>query len=349
MQIPDIPVGGNRRLSDLARRNGGGGETEAPHPEAPKPSLSEYLSTEIKPHLEPIEEKRVRWNEQQRKRMVVFYVALAVVVPAGIAAAFVLDFVFAIAIAVMILGGAYFWATGPSREYRKAFKSEVLPKVAGYFGEFRYAAEGKIPMTRLSPSKIIPSYDKYNAEDLFEGTYEGVSVTWNEAHLTETRGSGKNRRTVTTFRGLFIELGMNKRFNGHTVVRRDAGIFNFLGGLSSLERIKLEDPEFEKKYEVYGSDQVEARYLLTPAFMERLQTLENVIGAQGLEAAFFDEKLLICAKHAKAVNHGKDGLFEPSPLKEPIAESDSVSKMAEEVKAILEIVDHLKLMERTGV
>ena len=39
-------------------------------------------------------------------------------------------------------------------------------------------------------------------------------------------------------------------------------------GLGDL--VKLEDPEFEKEFVVYGSDQIEARYILSPGLMERI-------------------------------------------------------------------------------
>ena len=34
--------------------------------------------------------------------------------------------------------------------------------------------------------------------------------------------------------------------------------------------VKLEDPEFEKLFVVYSTDQIEARYILSPALMRRL-------------------------------------------------------------------------------
>ena len=37
-----------------------------------------------------------------------------------------------------------------------------------------------------------------------------------------------------------------------------------------LEEIELEDPEFMEHFRVYSTDQVEARYILSPSMMERL-------------------------------------------------------------------------------
>ena len=41
------------------------------------------------------------------------------------------------------------------------------------------------------------------------------------------------------------------------------------------KKIRLEDPEFQKQFEVYCDDQITARYVLTPAFMQRLKKTER--------------------------------------------------------------------------
>ena len=41
--------------------------------------------------------------------------------------------------------------------------------------------------------------------------------------------------------------------------------------------MKLENPDFEKTFDVYSTDQIEARYLLSPSMMERLLALEMCI------------------------------------------------------------------------
>lgn len=87
---------------------------------------------------------------------------------------------------------------------------------------------------------------------------------------------------------------MNKRFSGKTIVRKDSTpIGNFLSGLTTkLERVTLEDPIFERQFEVYSNDQVEARYLLTTSFMERLLELSALYDNK-IECCFYDDNLLL--------------------------------------------------------
>lgn len=46
----------------------------------------------------------------------------------------------------------------------------------------------------------------------------------------------------------------------------------------NLQKVTLEDSEFNQMYDIYSDDQVEARYILTPTFMERLKNVREVIG-----------------------------------------------------------------------
>ena len=118
---------------------------------------------------------------------------------------------------------------------------------------------------------LVPGWDRSSYEDLIVGNRNGIDFEFFEAHLEEKRtttdSKGRTRTTwVTVFRGQCIRFDFHKRFFGHTLVTRDAGFFNFFGKLTmgDLDRARLESPEFEKAFEVYTSDQVEARFLLTP-------------------------------------------------------------------------------------
>ena len=53
------------------------------------------------------------------------------------------------------------------------------------------------------------------------------------------------------------------------------------------------DPRFEDAFDVYGSDQVEARYLVHPAYCERLLELERDFFGEKLCALFHQGDLLV--------------------------------------------------------
>ncbi|HUX56652.1 MAG TPA: DUF3137 domain-containing protein [Bacteroidales bacterium] len=61
------------------------------------------------------------------------------------------------------------------------------------------------------------------------------------------------------------------------------------------ELIKLEDPEFEKEFCVYGDDQIEARYILSPALMQRIVEFKRKWNTK-VYLSFRDSKVYIAIK-----------------------------------------------------
>lgn len=353
-----------------------------PGGEAPIPEDAEAAFAKFQAHMEP------RFNEAEnfRVRMKELYTTRLMLAGAATISLFLLAFLLRTLIenntgtdtvpveiytyAPLLAGlGLFAWAQGPRIRFARRYKENILPAVAGFFGKFDYSAPGGIGMNRLKPSSLIPSHDRYRHEDLFDGLYKDVAVEFCEARLTERRGSGKNRRTVTVFRGVFVLLTMNKPFRGMTVVRRDEGkIGNWLRGkFDKLEPVKLEDPEFERQFEVYSDDQVEARYLLTPAFMVRLMNLSKTVGSQRIQAAFFGSRLLIMIPTGElqrlgglsalnlsvaniVIGSGAGGkLFEPKSIFRPVHASEDLHRLFGQFKAIIGIIDILKLYENTGL
>jgi len=94
------------------------------------------------------------------------------------------------------------------------------------------------------------------------------------------------------FRGQFISISFPNNFLGQTVVLPDKGLFN-LKKMRGLKRVRLVDPTFEKMFEVYSTDQVEARYLLAPDFMQRLVDLEHAFEGKSIRFGFVENQLLI--------------------------------------------------------
>ena len=97
-----------------------------------------------------------------------------------------------------------------------------------------------------------------------------------EAHLEVQKGSGKNRRWVTVFRGAIITMGYGKSFHGTTLLQRANKHKSWfgLGGQKDsvkfdgheLANVDLVHPEFEDRFAVWSDDQVEARYLIETPF-----------------------------------------------------------------------------------
>lgn len=241
-------------------------------------------------------------------------------------------------VSVVGLGLLWGWVTSPKRQYAKAYKKDILPDIARLFGDFSYDVKGKIPMETMKPSKIIPNHTSYNSEDLFTGNYKSVDIQFSEIHLKRKQGKNSHK---TVFKGLAVLLTQGtKRFHGHTILTRDQGKIGgwFKKATSKFTRADLVDPEFEKLFDVFTTDQVEARYLIDPRIVENLKTLYSEYSGNNMLAAFYDDHFLILI--GSKVNH-----FEPADIKIPATDEDTLLAMRHEIEGILSIVDRLSLYD----
>jgi hypothetical protein len=142
--------------------------------------------------------------------------------------------------------------------------------------------------------QLLPSCDRSNYQDRFAGSHRGCDFSFCDGHLEQRVKTKNGSRWHTVFRGQLVRVAFPKDFGGITVVRRDAGIFNILQRwTTSLQRVGLGDSRLERAFEVYSNDQVEARYLIHPVFMERLLELETQFRGKKLRCAFVAGDLLI--------------------------------------------------------
>lgn len=107
------------------------------------------------------------------------------------------------------------------------------------------------------------------------------------------------------------------------------------------KKINLEDPEFIKQFHIQSEDEIEARYLVTPAFMERFLNLTTAFGTKNAKCSFYSDKIMI------AISTRKD-LFECGTLYKPFTESKNI-KLFKELQSILDLIDYFKLNEKTGL
>ena len=129
--------------------------------------------------------------------------------------------------------------------------------------------------------------------------------------------------TITGFFSLFT--GVKKKFK-----------------VENLGEVKLEAPYFAEKYKVYSSDQIEARYLITTAFMERFKNIQTAFQTTDVKCSFYGESLMF------AISTNKN-LFEIGNLFTPINSPKQLEVFFNELISILALIDYFKLDEKTGL
>jgi len=260
----------------------------------------------------------------------------------------------------ILIAIAWFSIPNEVAAFKRRFKNELVHAIIKRFSsELEYFPTRGASQADLMGTLLFNTQpNRFSSEDLVTGIYAGVPVAFSEvrAKRVETKGTGKNRRTETEiiFNGVLFMARFNKRFKSTTLVFPDVaeaafgkmGQFfqelgaGFVGGGApaggKMQLIRLDDPEFEKMFSVYGQDQVEARYILTPSFMQRMYSIGQRKG--GKVSISFRENVITLAVSSPA------DLFEASVSQK--VNPEFVGQTIEAIAGYLAIVDELKLNQQ---
>lgn len=119
--------------------------------------------------------------------------------------------------------------------------------------------------------------------------------------------------------------------------------------VKKLEKVILEDIEFSKSYNIFSDNQVEARYLITTSFMERIKNIQTVFLALGAHFIFREEFLYLFLDGATALQDVRFGYFEIGSINETLFQKEKYYKVLNELKEIFSLVYYFKLNEKIGL
>lgn len=179
-----------------------------------------------------------------------------------------------------------------NNEERKSDVVNYLLK--GY--DYSYDKDGGIDISEYKKSPMYFSFEKYEAEDYLRinvsndpthksdcwlnicdlRTYDEVEEEKNDPFDSESSNDFFSNdyeiREVDAFNGSFGYIQFNESFKTNLYINCPSSSFN-----GKTEYVKLEDINFNKKFWVYSTDQVEARYILNPRTMELINELNNKV------------------------------------------------------------------------
>jgi hypothetical protein len=293
-------------------------------------AFDDVYEAKIKPEL-------VKCEAQRQKALLIFVIAIA-----GGAVVDALEFMLAPG-----TGGPW-----PIRTLQIAFGTTLAAAVVGYLPLAAVARRAKVAVVQAlcvplgvtyqlaggaAPEfddflrlRLLPKPDEKTFQDFFSGRRGKVDFAICEANLSQ--GSGKNRHVV--FHGQLFCLSTPRRLGSTTVVLRNTGWFKNFECPSGLAAIGLEDPTFNRTFAVFGSDQVEAREILTPAFMQELNDLESVYRGAHIRCGFDQAMLLIALEGPNR--------FEIGSMFSSLVERSRVETIARNIDQVFKLIDQFQ-------
>ena len=251
------------------------------------------LAQKLAPTLQVLENKRKELLRKGRSEGLI-YAAIFLVV--GVIALLILKLegIFGPIVIVVIS-----CINNKSKIFSFFYKEEVVDEIIHVFcPNATYSPNDGVSEDLFRNSGLFTSPDRYHAEDLIEGCLDKTSFICSEVHAEERRArstkNGVQYYWEDIFKGFLFIADFHKEFQGETTVLRDS-FFKIKMGAS---RVKMESPDFEKVFDVFSTNQIEARYLITPSMMERMLKLDSNF-KKGITISFRNSTILVAIPDSK--------------------------------------------------
>ena len=239
-------------------------------------------------------------------------------------------------------------------EFKTLLKTRFMEQLVTTLGDIEYDGDYAHSIEyyeQLKGSNLFQHFDIVDVDDTFNGTYKNVHFDVAETRLSYISDKGLK---IKSFNGIVIVIQSNKNVNTNIIIttKSDSTIknykdFDFLRKIFNIKKdnfqnVKFEDLSFDKKYKVQANDQIEARYFITPAFIERFKALKNSFKARHVKCAFYNNKIMF------VIPSNKDW-FEIGNLFIPLDKYKYINQFFNQITSIYAMIDHFKLNERTGL
>lgn len=239
------------------------------------------------------------------------------------------------------------------KAYTEAFKMKVIGAALQHIDpSLKIEPEKGLSEQEFESAQLFDqSPDRYSCEDQVSGMAGKTSFYFSEVHAeykTETRDKDGKTQTDwhTIFKGIIFTADFNKNFKGVTKLRpknfgsklgawitKAAPIF----ASKKSQLVELENIAFSNHFVTHSTDQIEARYILTPALMDKLCLL-NEKSSDTISLTFIKSMIYI-------VFPMNENFFEP-PIFKSLLAPDCLEKDLHIIQFMYDIITELDLNTR---
>ncbi|MFN3827034.1 MAG: DUF3137 domain-containing protein [Micavibrio sp.] len=234
--------------------------------------------------------------------------------------------------------------------YRSLAKRKFLSILARHL-RMQYRRGGFFPLIMLYDHHILPPYAIRKVEEGFSGKFKGFKIEFQDFLINPIKRiyDGTGYRSIVTrqnYYGLVMRVELNKRFKHHTVLLPAKEQKSFLANLPNENLFFHEDVNmvysgFTRHYVCLSTNQIEARYILDPAVMERFVKLAESFGTDKISASFKDNQMVIVLRPVL-------NLFEIGSLRDPVTVL-TIERTLHQIYALRQIAEIFELNSFAGL
>jgi len=293
--------------------------------------LLHFYNSTLKNLLEPLEKYRVDQLEKIKKY---FFLSLPFILTiiAGIVIKSKITVIASTACSILFISLSLNELTEMVSYLKKHFKYKIMSEIMYFlFDDYEYIPNQKISKSVLDKSMLIPTFTtSVDGEDF-------MRFKIGETHIMFCETFTYSFKNEVSFEGLFISATFNKKFKTQTFVIHKNYFKSLLYAPKfstiNLEKIKLEDIAFNNEFQTLSTDQVEARYILTPSLMQRILDYKKKTG-KNISLSFVENRLYCIIP--KFSNHFEPAIFRPFDF-------EFIKYTCEPLKLYTDLVEDLNL------
>lgn len=257
-----------------------------------------------------------------------------------------------------------------SKKFDSYVKKDIITKLFNVIStvpEFKIEMKNnnRLDINTINQSNIFAEANVIDYNDTFEGTAFKIPITIKELGLfySDSKYDKSRDNSFSVFNGCLISIDMNKKFKGHTIIKSKQffpklpdlstasivlklyyffEIINKAKNLKNYTKVITEYSYFNNRYDTLSTDQIEARYLLTTAFIERFCNLKTAFHTKKINCSLKDNKILFAFSL-------KEDLFKIGYLNEPLTNKKHFNMVIEQVLSLMDFVEYFKLNLNIGL
>ncbi len=248
---------------------------------------------------------------------------------------------------ICALGFAFFQYEFIDKFYRRLAKRKFLPVIARAL-RMDYRRSGYFMLADVYDHHILPPYAQRDVEEGFSGKFKGFRIEFQDFVINPVTRflDGSSLSSFRSFYGLALKTELNKNFKHHTVLLPAKEQRRFLANLPNAnlflhEDVNLVYHSFTRHYACLSTDQIEARYILDPAVMERFTHLAEAFEADRISASFMDGEMVVMLR--PSVN-----LFEIGSLHDPVTVL-TIERTLQQIAALRQMAEIFELNDKAGL
>ena len=184
---------------------------------------------------------------------------------------------------------------------------------------------------------------KLNYDDVFYGKYKNINYEIIEVKPITLTRSVNNEYGEYSSTTTILKFNTRKKYTGHTIIYPSV----FEKPLT-LKETQMEDVIFEKKYNVFTNNEVEARYIITPKLIDALNKAKEKLKCAEIACSFYNKHLFIGLNYISSPGSNKDcfkvGLFDIGVYGNNMDSYTHYLNIYNELIAIQEVIDYFNFL-----